>query len=208
MEINVSKHNIQAIAFDLGNVVFNFDYWILIDKIKDRIKISPQDLYNLIFFSDLCVDFEKGLEDEKTFFKRFSKLSGLDIDWEEFNFLWPRIFSLNKETINLINLLKNNFKIFLISNISRLHYDFLSSTYPEVFDLFSAQVLSFKVNSIKPEPKIYDILEISSGISRKNMIYTDDRKDLIEAARGFGYEGFVFTDAKNFRAYLFKKGIL
>ena len=73
----------------------------------------------------------------------------------------------------------------MISNINELHFEYLYKEHPQVFSLFDELILSFKVKSIKPEIKIYQALRTAAGVEFENIVYIDDRADLIEAAKEF-----------------------
>jgi hydrogenase maturation protease len=69
--------------------------------------------------------------------------------------------------------------------------------YPDVFSLFNDLILSFRVNSIKPERKIYEELRNVSGCPFEEIIYVDDRGELIEAARTLNIKSIQYISTED-----------
>ena len=195
----------KCLAFDLGRVLFDFDYNIALDKIKDRITTSPQKVINALFYEDFGTDFEKGLVSPKSFFIKFVNEFGADIDYNEFVKIWCEVFWPKNDMIELVNRLKTVYEVYLISNINELHFEYLKENYPYVFSLFKGLVLSFKVKAVKPQIEIYEELKNMSGCSYDNIVYIDDRSDLIGEAKNFGLNCIKFDNlhqlVNDFRKY-------
>ncbi|MCQ9205308.1 MAG: hypothetical protein NG737_03255 [Omnitrophica bacterium] len=197
----------KVLAFDLGNVLFDFDYNLGLDKIKNRVGVSPDVIIEALFFKNFSLDFEKGLVSEKEFFLKFKKAFSGSLSFSEFIEAWSSIFSPNSETIALVKTLRLKYPVYLISNICKLHYDYLYKNHREVFDLFKGLILSFKVKSVKPEKKIYQILKETAGTQFNNIIYIDDRQDLIQKAKTFGLCCIKFINNSQLVEELQKLGI-
>jgi len=185
---------IKALAFDLGNVLFNFDYNIALTKIKDRADIPTNEIFKALHHTDFTLRFEKGLISGREFYQEFKDKFISSLTYNEFVDIWVDIFSLNREVIELATELKKQYPLYLISNINKLHFDYLCSQYPEVFSLFKSLILSYEVNSVKPETKIYKCLKDSTGVGFENIAYIDDRQDLIEQARKLNLNCIQFIE--------------
>ena len=192
----------KAIAFDLGRVLFDFDYNIALKKIEDKIKISKEEIIQALFFENFAEDFEEGKISPFDFYLKFKDKTGLSLGYPEFIPVWCDIFTLNKETLSLIESLKPFYKLFLISNINKLHYDFLKKNYSYVFSLFDKEILSFEVGFVKPSPYIYQYLLQQPDLSKQDLIYIDDRPDLITEAEKQGFICIQFKDVNQCREEL------
>lgn len=198
---------IKALAFDLGRVLFDFDFNIALDKIKDRIGVSGDYILNDMFKEELVLNFEKGLINPKDFYSQFKSKTKCDIGYEEFVSVWSGIFTLKEDTFSLLRSLKPLYKLILISNINKLHYEFLKQKYPEVFDFFDTEILSFKVNAMKPSKSIYDKIITQGKVNKNEVVYIDDRKDLIAAAEELGFKGVQFVDSSQCKKDLMEYGV-
>ena len=187
-------NNIKVLAFDLGRVLFDFDYNIALNKIKDRITVPAEDIIHALFHENFTDDFERGLVSPEDFYLKFKEKTGLSLSYEEFVPVWSDIFIPKKESISLVRSLRRHYKVFLISNINVLHYRFLKERFGEVFSLFDAQILSFEVKQLKPSKQIYDILLEKAEARPDELVYIDDRADLISQAREQGLNCIQFRD--------------
>ncbi|MCK4520236.1 MAG: hypothetical protein KAT96_03655 [Candidatus Omnitrophica bacterium] len=185
--------NKKVLAFDLGRVLFDFDYNIALDKIKDKINVSIERVIDELFENDFGLNFEKGLVSADEFYSHFKSTFGAVLTYEHFCDVWCKIFSPKDKMINLVKRLKADYPLYLISNINVLHFNYLYGEYPQVFSLFRELILSFKVKSVKPESLIYQALKDAAGVEFKDIIYIDDREDLISKAKDFSLQCLQFT---------------
>ncbi|MBU1366398.1 MAG: HAD family phosphatase [Candidatus Omnitrophica bacterium] len=187
---------IKCLAFDLGRVLFDFDYNIALDKIKNKAIIPQDKVIEELFYRDFAADFERGLITDYDFYLKFKKAFSPSLGYSEFIDAWCDIFSPKEEVIDLVRRLKAAYPVYLISNINELHFDYLKSKYSSVFSLFDGLILSYKVKSIKPENGIYEELKKVSGENYENIVYIDDREDLISQARKLNLQCIKFTGSE------------
>lgn len=64
-----------------------------------------------------------------------------------------------------------------------------------IFDLFEDIIVSGEEKIVKPDPRIYEIVERRSGRSGSALFFTDDNPANVDAALARGWEAHVFTDA-------------
>ncbi|UCC95401.1 MAG: hydrogenase maturation protease [Candidatus Omnitrophota bacterium] len=197
----------RCLAFDLGRVVFDFDYTIALNKIKEKVSVPIEKIIEDLFYNDFAKDFEKGLASSAQFYTKFKTAYAAHLTYEEFVDIWSDIFYPKEEIIKLIERLKVIYPVYLISNINELHFQHLLVRYPHVFALFDGLVLSFQVKSVKPERKIYEVLREVSGENYENIIYIDDRHDLIVAAEKLNLHCLEFGDYNQLIADLASLGV-
>ena len=95
-----------------------------------------------------------------------------------------------KPTERLVGDLKAaGYRLYVLSNMSREFIDFLRR-FP-VYGLFDGEVVSCEEHTVKPEPRIYEILLERYGLTPSETLFIDDREMNIEAA-ALGIHGFVF----------------
>ncbi len=188
----------QAIAFDLGQVIFNFDYHSALERLEGRLTVSKQKVIEELYVYNFALDFEKGLVSEHDFFLKFKRaFLKEEIGYAEFIEIWSDIFSPNEKVVQLIESLRWVYPVYLISNINVLHFEFLFKKYPHVFGLFDELLLSYKLKSVKPELRIYQALKEKSGRDYSEIVYIDDRQDLISEAKRIGLDCIRFTSTEH-----------
>lgn len=192
----------KCFAFDLGRVLFDFDYSIALNKIKNKIGVSPEKIIHELFYNKFADSFEKGLISGYDFYLKFKQEFLVSIEYEEFIEIWCDIFSPKYEVIDLVDRLRVIYPVYLISNINELHFNFLHEKYPKIFSLFDGLILSFKTKSMKPEKEIYAQLKKVSGKDYEHITYIDDREDLINEAKGLNLNCIRFFNFEQLRTEL------
>jgi len=199
--------NKKVIAFDLGKVLFDFDFNILLEKIKDKVGVPAEEVIRELFENDFGLGFEKGQVSPEEFYSSFNRAFKATLSYEDFTAAWSKIFSPKNEVIELVRHLKGKYPLYLISNINVLHFEYLFKQYREVFSLFNQLILSFKVKSVKPEQAIYQALKDTAGVGFEDIIYIDDRKDLITKAKDYSLQCLQFTSFNQLLADLKNLGV-
>jgi len=195
----VTKNNIKTIVFDLGNVVVNFDHWIAVNKISHLCSYSPKEIFDMFFDSPLTKAFEKGKISPQEFYSKVKKKLKCDISYKDFLPIWNKIFFLTSNNLiihKMIRKLKKQYKIFLLSNINKAHFNYLRNSLDGIFDEFNRVILSYKVEMIKPEKNIYNLVRKFSKSQFNNILYIDDREDLISAASKLGIKSIRYVNPK------------
>lgn len=82
------------------------------------------------------------------------------------------------------------YRLYVLSNMSREFIAFLRR-FP-VYGLFDGEVVSCEVHTVKPEPRIYEILLKRYGLDPADTLFIDDRPANIAAAEAFGIRGRLF----------------
>lgn len=196
----------QAFLFDLGNVLVRFDHRIAARAITSHSGLDPQKLYELLFDSSLVVDHDEGRLSTPAFYRGLQEKIGLSMPYEEFLNVWNDIFSEIPATTFLVRGLLAQAPCFLISNTNRPHFESCLAHYPILREM-EGWILSYEVGFLKPHPAIYRrALEIIR-LPASEILYIDDRSDLIEAGRQFGFQVHRFTDPPALRADLETRGI-
>lgn len=198
---------LKGFAFDLGNVVINFDYSLVIEKIRDKLTLPAEDFVGTVLGGEFIPELEKGLITVPEFYSRCVSFFKADINYADFKKLWCDMFWPNRPVIELIRKLKPSYPLYLISNISELHFDYLYGEFREVLDLFDQLILSYRVKSIKPEPEIYNCLLSVSGLNAPEIVYIDDRRDLVDKAMELRFKSIWFRGYESLLADLSGLGV-
>ena len=177
----------KNIVFDLGGVLFA----------RDKKKCEPELLE---FFSFLRApqmplfweEYDRGTSTLKEVTATLSDMTGRP--FEACAAVLQHAIDLQepvKSTEQLIGELKAaGYKLYVLSNMSREFIDFLR-LFP-VYQLFDGEVVSCEEHTVKPEPRIYEILLERYGLTPSETLFIDDREANIVAAGRLGIHGFVF----------------
>ena len=77
-----------------------------------------------------------------------------------------------------------------------------------VFDRFRDIVVSGVEKVAKPEPRIFEIAAQRFGHAPANMLFIDDKADNVDAAKALGWQGHLFEDADGLATKLRLNGLI
>ena len=162
----------KVIIFDLGNTLIRFDHNISAKKIANLFHLDSEKARALFFDSELTRDFEKGLVSPKEFHARLMKALGITLPFRDFVPIWNDIFWEDKEACDLARRLKKDYKLFLLSNVSRLHFEYIEKKF-DIIKIFDEVILSYAVGAIKPEKRIFDDAVRRAGGDKNAVLYIE-----------------------------------
>jgi HAD superfamily hydrolase (TIGR01509 family) len=122
--------------------------------------------------------------------------------WEEF---YEKSLP-NDEVIMLIKNLKKHYKIILFSNFFAELLRRLLDKH-KIADLFDEIIISSEHKMIKPNFDFFELLLAKSGVKKTEIIFTDDRKDNIDASNAFGIKAIQFLSAEQLIKDLRAEGV-
>ncbi|MDP2923526.1 MAG: HAD family phosphatase [Candidatus Omnitrophota bacterium] len=192
---------VKAIIFDLGNVLIDFDHTIAAKRISAFCDKSAEEIFALFFDSELTGLFEEGKISPQDFFLKVKEMLNLKLEYDTFAPIWSEIFFLTKKNrcvYNLVQRLKEHYKVALLTNINSLHFDYLKKNFP-VFDAFHHIIASYEVGLRKPHPLIYQKTLELLNVLAQDAFYTDDRAELIEKAKDLGIKSFHFQNTEKLK---------
>jgi putative hydrolase of the HAD superfamily len=175
---------IRAFLFDIGNVLLRFDFNLALKKLALDPDPAAEKILELL--EPIKVSYESGGMDRAEFQKQARAILRYTGSDAEFVCAWEDIFTENKPMVELVEKLHGRYPLYLLSNTSDLHVDYIFRQYP-VFGLFTDAVYSYKVRAAKPHREIYEITQRQLGIKPEETFFIDDLLPNIETARAMGF---------------------
>ena len=185
---------VKAVFFDLGNVIVRFNLEILVKGFSPYTKIKNLNFDAYIMDSPNINKYMEGKITSSQFYNRTKKIYKLDISYGDFYKVWNSIFHPYPEMEAIVRSIKIKYpdiKLILVSNTNETHYSFLEKEY-DILSVFDEAILSHEVGCQKPDPDIFTRALAAAGTIPRETFYTDDRLDLIEAARTMGIRAYQF----------------
>jgi glucose-1-phosphatase len=201
------KKRYSVIIFDLGNTLIKFDHSISAKKFANLFHIDSEEVRRLFFDSNLTQAFERGQISPKVFHARISERLGVSIPFKDFVAIWNDIFWLDEGSCAIARRLKKDYRLFLLSNISRLHYEYIVKKF-DILKIFDEIIVSFAVGAIKPEKRIFEDAVRRAGGDKSAVLYIDDRDDLIKEAAAFGIESIRYEGSERLEKDLEERGVI
>ena len=171
----------EAVVFDLGKVLLDFDYTIAARKLAARGKISAGEVQRFIDHSPLLYRYETGLMTKESFFSEICAATGFCGELDEFSKHFSDIFSPIEPMIEWqAELQQKGIPTYIFSNTNELAIAHIRQDFP-FFANFTGYIFSYEHGAMKPDEKLYEAVERVSGKKGEAILYLDDRAENIAA---------------------------
>jgi putative hydrolase of the HAD superfamily len=198
---------IRLLLWDFGGVICRFDYRIFCDRLAERIRRSPDEIFVAAFGNRLQRDFERGKLSGCDYHRAVMAQLDADVPYEEFCLMYGDIFTEIPDTCDLLRRLRRRYSLYLLSNTNEIHFDYVKKTVP-VLSVFDECIVSYKVGVMKPDPRIYEEALRRSGLTAGACLFVDDQMPNVEGAIHVGMRALRFESADMFAAELSHLGVV
>ena len=200
---------IEVILYDLGNVILPFSHHQIAEKLarfsrREESK-DPEAIFSFLFSREKGAvnAYETGKVSSSEFFLLLKERFHLSLSFEDFVPIWNDIFVENHEVSETIRSQKGKWKLGLVSNTNALHFDYALSKFP-ILRIFDRWILSHEVGSKKPDVEIFQKAIEWAGVEPGRILFIDDMKRHVDAARSLGIETIHFASALQLKEELSK----
>ncbi len=177
---------IDTVIFDIGRVLVEFDWKKYLIK-HELDEIITKQLGEAIFESHVWKERDRGEMEEEEYLK-MAILQAPHLE-EEIKLVFKDILNIVEvypfATEWVKSIKEQGKKIYLLSNYSKASYEHDVKKF-EFIKYVDGWVISYEINSIKPEEEIYKSLIEKYNIKPENAVFLDDVKENTEAAKAMG----------------------
>lgn len=197
----------KAVIFDIGNVLIEWQperfFDSQIGEDKRRALFTAIDLHAMNDRVDRGENFTAVLDETAAMHPEYKAELGI---WHDrwLDMASPAIAhsarlmkALQKRGVPVFSLTNFGIETYVIASTK---YDFLKA--------FDRDFISGHMGVIKPDARIYEMLEEATGLSGEQLIFTDDRADNIAAAAARGWQTHLFEGAQGWADRLVSEGLL
>ena len=199
--------NVKAVVFDIGNVLIEWHPERYFDRTigpaKRRALFAAVDLHAM----NDRIDLGEGFRDVIYAEEEANPEWRTEIrDWHDnwIQLATPPI----AHSVRLLRALRSTgAAVFSLTNFgvesfayAQSHYDFLED--------FDRDYVSGQMQVIKPDPKIYTMLEQDCGVAPENLFFTDDRADNVAVAASRGWQTHLFEGPQGWADRLVEANLL
>lgn len=197
------KATIKCVIFDVGGVLMSES----IDPVFDALNSK---LGKAVFArrGNLHSQLLTGKLNPNDYYKDIAKKTGKTPEYVESLYFstYTKIIKINKKTIVLAkNAKRNGYKIGVLSNVTTPVKKLQKKL--GLFDIFSSLILSCDVSLMKPQKQIYQLTIKKTGLKPEEIVYTDDRKELLLPAKKLGMKTIHFRNANQLKRDLKRLGV-
>ena len=199
---------IRVVAFDIGKVLLDFDYGIFVNRMAPKTNMDEPALNAYLNQSPLLAKYESGQISSSEFTKIVQQETGFEGVESEFSEFFEEIFTPISDVIEMHRVIaEGGMSTYTFSNTNEMAVRHMSRAY-DFWPRFDGHVLSYEVEALKPETKMYEFLERIAGCHGGEIVYVDDRPENIEAGRARGWKVIQQHTPEETRLALVDFGVL
>ena len=198
----------KTVAFDLGKVLVDFDYAVAARRIAARGTMTLQQIAQYINQSTVFVQYETGAVTTRQFYDEVCRITGFRGDLAEFSGYFADIFFPIDPMIQLQAALRQRgLTTYAFSNTNELAAEHIRRNFPFYGD-FDGYILSFEHGVMKPDARLYEVVERKSGCRGAEILYLDDRPENVAAGAARGWQVILQESPEKSLAAIRKLGLL
>ena len=183
----------KNIIFDLGGVLLDIDYQKSITAFKKLGIKNFAEMFSQFKADELFEKLETGMLSEIDFYGAIKKRSKAVITDIEIENAWnAMILNFRTESLQLLEKLSAEYKLYLLSNTNSIHFKYFQQIFtnetgkPFLDVYFSKTWYSHKVGLRKPGTAIYEFVLQDENLTAAETLFIDDSINNIEAAAAVG----------------------
>ena len=195
--------SIKNIIFDFGGVILNIDYKLTEIAFAKLGLTDFAGIYSQATQKELFDEFEKGLIPSADFRREVKKYIKQVVSDAQIDTAWnAMLLDLPEERIKLLDKLKKNYRIFLLSNTNEIHFTAFSSYMKNKFkrdifsEVFEKYYVSHKVKMRKPDAEIFELVVQENKLRKEETLFIDDSIQHIEGAKKTGLNALLLEKEK------------
>ncbi len=200
------KTAVQAVIFDLGNVLIKFDARVSSRAFAEMINIPEEEIWKAFFISDMEKAYTRGEITTREFIDRVNAYFKTEIPDERFAKIWNEIFTENTEMEGLLEKLKKRYPLYIISNTNEMHWEYVKREFP-ILRHFTRGFPSHEMGCRKPDPRMFQAVLQELRLKPEETVFVDDILEFVDAARKAGMSAVQFTCRADLEKELPKLGV-
>ena len=196
----------KNLVFDMGNVLIEWNSEKILQAITDDRKLHNL-LRKEVFETGLWVQTDEGVKTREEMIEIVTAKIGEEYRNEitQLSRYWYKYVDVyTKVQDRIIELSKNGYNIYILSNTAYTFYDLVKEGYIPAASIAKGIVLSCEEKVLKPNEKIYNILLERYNLDPHDTMFFDDLSENIWGAARCGINGFVVENESELLTYLDK----
>jgi len=194
---------IKNIIFDFGGVIYDIDHLKVIEKFNELGIADFAQMYSKAVQNQLFERLETGHLSDHDFINEVKNYVKEGISNQQIIDAWNAILvGFTQERLNLLEQIKGNYNLFLLSNSTNIHYQLYSKQFSELTayeafeDLFQKAYFSFNMGLRKPNVAAYQYVLDHSGLIGSESLFVDDSEQNIAPARQAGMKAYHLKEGE------------
>lgn len=186
--------NVEFVLYDLGGVLLELKPDDRIGCFQELLGVAPEQCQRFLD-SDIPTRFNAGLIDSyefhalaEEFFQKRLKTMELRYCWNQF------IGEIRRESLGEVWAMWNLYEVGLLTNTDPWHWACVQHRNGEMLHGFHHYFLSYEIGLTKPDHRIYQYVAKTLDATPDEIVFVDDSRSNLNAARKVGYGTFNYTE--------------
>lgn len=206
---------IKNIIFDLGGVIINLDIPKTILEFNKLSNKPFESIYNQLQQTPIFDLFDKGQISEADFFYELNNSLSQSLTHKQLLNAWnAMLLDFPIHRLELLNQLKQRYRIFLLSNTNETHITqfendlYKQHGYKNLEPFFEKVYYSCRMNMRKPDREIFDFVLQENALNVSETIFIDDSPQHIEGALKTGINAHLLSKEKDIKSLIEQLNLL
>jgi putative hydrolase of the HAD superfamily len=199
---------IEALLFDLGNVLIDVDFGRAIAKWAKAANIAEERIAARFRPEEAYCAHERGELSEAQYFASLRKSLGIDLTDQQLLSGWNAIFGEPIEGMDiLVRDLSRRLPVYVFSNTNKAHRLHWEPRYRALLAPFREVICSCDIGCRKPDVPAFTKVARRTGFAPSRIGFFDDLEENVAGARAAGLRAFRVRSAAEVRKALSGLGI-
>lgn len=189
--------DIKNIIFDLGGVIINLSTQTTVKQFARLANLTEEDVNQRMMQSQEFHDYEKGLISDSRFREIVRAMLKVNASDAEIDRCWnAMLLDIPIQRIQLLERLRNQYRIFLLSNTNEIHLNCFNAIVreltgkPSLDHFFEKAYYSHRMKMRKPDQEIYKFVLDENELLPGHTIFLDDNLFNLKGAERCGIKTF------------------
>jgi len=197
---------VAAVLVDLGNVLVHVDTERTVKRLVE-LSGQPREIVRKVAYGPGYVAVNRGDISWQQFAEGLASQLGIRSSLEAVADAWRASLYPYHEVIDIIGALVPRYRLLLLSNTDEVHFEYSRRIVP-VLERFDGFIISCRVRSMKPEPRIYQEALLWADCAPGQCLFIDDLEANVRSAAELGIAAVQLTGPEQLRSELLARGLL
>lgn len=190
---------VKNLIFDLGGVIIDLAPMRTVEAFAVLSGVRPEAVREAYLTGPEFFAYERGEISDMEFRRAVKRLLKFDTADDTFDQAWnAMLVDLPRAKLNLLDNLRHQFRVTLLSNTNNIHLDFVNrQMLPKVSDrltldeYFHTPYYSHQMGKRKPDAAIFQQVLQENNFIPEETLFLDDNPENIQAAARLGIQAFL-----------------
>ncbi|MBS0341601.1 MAG: HAD family phosphatase [Proteobacteria bacterium] len=207
MSAAFDSSRVKALLFDLGGVVFEFDFADALARWAPMSSMSPAAMRQAFSHDEDYRRHERAELTGAEYFDTLRRKLRLDASDEQIESGWNAIFRAEiGQTLDAIEAARRFLPCYAFSNTNKSHHAAWRAAFPRVEPAFDKVFTSSDIGLRKPEPAAFEHVCREIGLAPQALLFFDDLDENVLGARACGLQAVQVRSPEDVRAALRELG--